>query len=90
MAVAADGTRFSPELQFSTAAKADGEIRFFSIDPITVAHPESRVRTVPGLGALLCNMLHYLRHPGYYLLNSATALPCWDLLGATLPRYCHL
>lgn len=91
MAVTAERTCLSPELQFSIAAKADGEIRFFSIDPIVVAPPGSHARTVPGLGACL-TALRYLRHPGYSLLNAATALACscWDHLGAWLPRYWHL
>lgn len=90
-AVAAERTHLSPELQFSTAAKADGEIRFFSIDPIVVTPPGSHTRTVSGLGACLTT-LRYLRHPGYSLLIAATVLACscWDRLGARLPRYWHL
>lgn len=89
-AVTAERTRLSPELQFSIAAKADGEIRFFSIDPIVVASPGSYARTVPVLGACL-TAPHYLRHPGT-LLNAATALACscWDGLQARSPRYWHL
>lgn len=51
-AVAAERIRLSPELQFSIAAKADGEIMLFSIDPIRVAIPMSHVRAVPGCSAL--------------------------------------
>lgn len=91
MAVTAERTHLSPELQFSIAAKADGEIRFFSIDPIVVAPHGSHARMVPGLGAHL-TALHYLRHSGCSLLNAATVLPCscWGRLGARLARYRHL
>lgn len=51
-AVAAEWIRLSPELQFSIAAKADGEIMLFSIDPVWVAIPTSHVRAVPGCSVL--------------------------------------